>query len=423
MLATPVATPRNSALPTSLDGTRLPWLDVLRGVAVVLVLFHHLGLGAPTGENYFYRGLYALQSSGWCGVDIFFILSGFLVSGILFRQYLKTGKIRPGQFLVRRGFKIYPAFWLMIIATLVTRQIMQPQAALRQIIVELLFLQNYFRGVWTHTWSLAVEEHCYLGLCLLLSVFVRWNSKSRNPFAVLPVFVLLLSLIVFAVRMVTAQHVDPTRIFLLHVFPTHLRCDTFFLGVLLGYWFHFSEGKFFKLCERQRSFCLVVGVVCLLPVLFFKFKQDRIVWTLLFSTNAVGGALLVMWALGSRRAPGRIWSLVATIGKHSYSIYLWHVLFGIKLLVWAFLSWKVPGRLYTFVPLYFIVSIGTGMLMSYLIERPSLYLRELWFPESGRSHETVTGVETEMALGSEHSAPTPIPEQASRDPRLASASN
>ena len=55
---------------------------------------------------------------GWVGVDLFFVLSGFLVSGLLFQEYQRHGKIRVGRFLIRRGFKIYPSFYVFIAAVI-----------------------------------------------------------------------------------------------------------------------------------------------------------------------------------------------------------------------------------------------------------------------------------------------------------------
>jgi peptidoglycan/LPS O-acetylase OafA/YrhL len=364
-----------------LDRVRLPWLDVLRGVSISLVLCNHLALPKPVSDNQYYRCLYSLGLAGWVGVDVFFVLSGFLVSGILFRQFRQTGNIHPVQFLIRRGFKIYPAFWVMLGVTLATIAFRRESVSLQKILVEVLFLQNYFPGVWMHTWSLAVEEHCYLGLSLLLTLLCRSSPNRRNPFWSLPAIVGIAAVGALALRLINTQVEDPRHIFMNHVFPTHYRYDTFLCGVLVGYWFHFSNGDYFLgRCERFRWICLAGGIVCLSPVLFWNFTSDRIVWTFLFSSNALGGSLLLIWGLGTRSKPGKLLGCIATIGRHSYSIYLWHVLIGSYFLLWAFIKYKVPGHLWTFVPLYFAVSIGAGMLMSILVERPSLYLRERWCP-------------------------------------------
>ena len=78
---------------------RLQEIDFLRGLAILIVLFRHHWLTSFT------------FNFGWAGVDLFFVLSGFLVSGLLFSEYKKFGDLKPFRFLVRRGFKIYPMFF------------------------------------------------------------------------------------------------------------------------------------------------------------------------------------------------------------------------------------------------------------------------------------------------------------------------
>src|SRR5437762_8327462 len=86
---------------------RLRQLDFLRGIAVLLVLFRHDAL-----TEFLYK-------IGWVGVDLFFVLSGFLVSGLLFSEFIKYGNIKPGLFLIRRGFKIYPLFYTFLLVTVI----------------------------------------------------------------------------------------------------------------------------------------------------------------------------------------------------------------------------------------------------------------------------------------------------------------
>lgn len=87
---------------------RLKHLDFLRGIAVLLVLFRHYALSI------------VLFNIGWIGVDLFFVLSGFLVSGLLFKEYIKYGNIKPILFLIRRGLKIYPLFYFALILSLIS---------------------------------------------------------------------------------------------------------------------------------------------------------------------------------------------------------------------------------------------------------------------------------------------------------------
>src|SRR5215471_16328047 len=84
-------------------------LDALRGIAVILVILCHysqaLGLGS------------AILEVGGCGVDLFFVLSGFLISGLLFAEFEKTRDINVKRFLIRRAFKIYPPFYSLLAVT------------------------------------------------------------------------------------------------------------------------------------------------------------------------------------------------------------------------------------------------------------------------------------------------------------------
>jgi len=81
-------------------------LDVLRGIAILLVLGRHF--------NYFPLW----RQAGWIGVDLFIVLSGFLISGLLFQEYKNTGKLDVRRFILRRGLKIWPSYYLLILATM-----------------------------------------------------------------------------------------------------------------------------------------------------------------------------------------------------------------------------------------------------------------------------------------------------------------
>src|SRR5216683_4653272 len=135
-------------------------LDLLRALAVLLVLGRH----TPPPEPGVLAPLRVLgkiwYESGWIGVDLFFVLSGFLVSGLFFSEFRRHGDVRVWRFLVRRGFKIYPPFYAMLLATLIYYHF--PGGKVGELLRnEAIFLQNYWGGIWNHTWSLDTEEHFY----------------------------------------------------------------------------------------------------------------------------------------------------------------------------------------------------------------------------------------------------------------------
>src|SRR5215469_12989174 len=118
-------------------------IDVLRALAVTLVFGAHL-FPCPSETNQtlaFLTG--AWGKVGWVGVDLFFVLSGFLVSGLLYREHQKYGQISASGFLIRRGLKIYPAFWLMIGVSIAVFAFSRGLPHIKSILSELLFLQNY----------------------------------------------------------------------------------------------------------------------------------------------------------------------------------------------------------------------------------------------------------------------------------------
>ena len=88
---------------------RIKRLDILRCAAVLLVLFHHTAV------------LPSISQMGFVGVDLFFVLSGFLISGLLYKEYHKRGSISFPRFFIRRGLKIYPAFYVMLLVTFIVQ--------------------------------------------------------------------------------------------------------------------------------------------------------------------------------------------------------------------------------------------------------------------------------------------------------------
>ena len=126
------------------------------------------------------------------GVDLFFVLSGFLISRLLFAEYKSTRALSLKRFWIRRGFKIYPAFYAFLIVTTVF--VLAERFPMKLFFGEIFFLQNYLPHIFTHTWSLAVEEHFYIALPLLLLLLIRLSLNSENPFRALPLISVIFSI-------------------------------------------------------------------------------------------------------------------------------------------------------------------------------------------------------------------------------------
>ncbi len=215
---------------------RIKGLDFLRGIAIIGVLFRHIEFD------------FFLAGPGGYGVDLFFVLSGFLVSGLLFSEYKRRGEVNIRRFLIRRGFKIYPAFYFFILSSIsIFTYGFGASFPVTAILSEVFFLQSYFPAMWSHTWSLAVEEHFYfiLAFFIFLSVKFRWITKGQ----IVPLVLACAIIISFAFRLIYVLLVyNETRE---AFFYTHLRIDGLFTGALLGYICHFRPVSIEKFYRRK----------------------------------------------------------------------------------------------------------------------------------------------------------------------------
>jgi peptidoglycan/LPS O-acetylase OafA/YrhL len=334
--------------PKDLRASRILELDVLRGVAILLVLGTHV----PA---------YALWAKvGWLGVDLFFVLSGFLISNLLFGEYRQSGSISLGRFLLRRGLKIYPSFYCLYFAT-VAYGLCWNQAFRWQIRVgEMFFVQNYLGGMWGHTWSLV--------------------GRKANPFLSIPYVFLLVAAGCLAGRLATAAYF-PGFSHLLHFEPSHLRIDSLMFGVLLSYYHNFHASPLRQLAGRLRSVVFVLGILAILPSIVLE-PNNPFVYTVGFTLTYLGFGsvlLLAIYPEAKRSTPGRGQRAIAWIGFYSYSIYLWHVrLAMIFAAIYGRLMLPVSG--YVLHAVYFFSCIAVGAALSKLVEIPALRLRERLAP-------------------------------------------
>jgi peptidoglycan/LPS O-acetylase OafA/YrhL len=354
------------------SASRLLALDILRVVAILLVLGYHFQvppnwLSVPTWI------LKIWETGGWIGVDLFFVLSGFLVSGLLFREYQKYGQIILKRFFIRRGLKIYPAFYVFLAFTLVFRVATHNPPPFSGVLSEIFFLQSYVEGLWNHTWSLAVEEHFYILLPLLLVLLIRYNKNKIDPFKPLLPIVVIAALLLLSARIIHAK--GNLYHYLTCLFPTHLRLDSLFFGVLISYSYHFHRKWFEATFFPMRRFLIGIGVALLIPFFMIPLGPAPFVYTFGFTLLYLGSGCLLVGLLLSTIPINGITRSLGLIGSHSYSIYLWHMA------VLHFISKiGILTRLQLSFIVYLLTSIFVGIVMARLIEYPVLGLRDRWYP-------------------------------------------
>lgn len=360
-------------------------LDILRLVAVVLVLGRHMPSHPDTWPSFLTSLFLVWQRGGWVGVDLFFVLSGFLVSGLLFAEYKSRGHFSIIRFYTRRAWKIYPSFLVLIAATVAVRLVASTHSLPpgRQLAAELLFLQSYLPGLWGHTWSLAVEEHFYLLLPLVLTVVLKMNRGSASPLRpVLPI-VMCVAILALILRLLNWSN-RPAYSHLTHAFASHLRLDSLGAGVAVSYAYHFHASRFVDLLSPWRRHLLAAGVLLLTPAFAFTLETTPFIFTIGLTQFYVGSAMLMVGTLLSSVSRGPFTLLLARLGADSYSIYLWHA----PVLGWGVLLaeriWGTPLSFGVRAMIYGVGSIALGLAMAKIVERPALRLRDQWFPPHGR---------------------------------------
>lgn len=346
-----------------------PALDGVRGIAIVLVVVYHLG------QLLWLDARAWLLPGGFVGVDLFFALSGFLITALLLGELDRRGRIRVGTFIWRRILRLTPALAVALAALLVAALFSwvphDPLVQAKKTAWTLLYLhiwtpQDHFPGPELgQTWSLAVEMHFYVLWSVTVAAVAMLTSRRTR--------VVLLALAVAAVLGVIATRalrlLDDQPPLLL--FPnTPNRIDGPFVGVIGG--IAYASGW---LDRVRRPWPVVLGAVGFVGLAGIVATGDPLDdWYYLggFTLAAVFGTCVV---LGAALDDGPLtralsWPPLTALGRASYSLFLWHMPVFIVLQREA-TTWPIPLR--ALVAILITAALATA---SYLwVERPIQRLR------------------------------------------------
>jgi len=213
-----------------------------------------------------------------------------------------------------------------------------------------------------HTWSLAVEEHFYLALPLVLLAL----AKVRKDFRLVPAVSIVVSVLCLYLR---SQ--QPLSVWANILFPTHLRIDALMAGVALGYFSRFDRERF--VAFGRSPLVLLAGVV----VVSMGWVPAPIIGLTFFY---LGFSLIVIWAAGRPQSKNPAIRALALLGKYSYSVYLWQQPF--------MLEYGERERSAGWWLLTVSAIVATGVVMAKLVEFPVLRLRDRWLPSCASHVET-----------------------------------
>lgn len=297
-------------------------IEGIRGVALLMVLIFHSGVPGFEG--------------GFIGLDVFFVLSGFLITGQLIAEIDKTGRVRLGAFYARRARRIIPAAAVVLIATAIAGYFLLPALRSYRLTADLLSSALYYAN-WhfigqgndylaltygesaaQHFWSLSVEEQFYLVWPLLL-VFgaLLARAGARNRLFLIALVLGIVTVASFAVSAYLAN-ADPGVAYM----GTHSRAWQFGVGGLLA----LGAASVADFLTRHRWLAHLIGLVGLagmfLPLLWIDRSTPYPGIAALPST--IGGVALVM--AGPASLVGRTMSFAPfrLVGRWSYAWYLWH---------------------------------------------------------------------------------------------------
>lgn len=291
-----------------MNADRNAWLDSLRAFAIIAVVTCHAAAGFCNATGHPRTGIYAALGLGGHGVDLFFVLSGWLLGGVLFREIQRTQTICLRRFWMRRWLRTLPAYYAVLGLTLGQR-VFQGSSVLSDLWYA-VFAQTYafselpFFGI---SWSLCVEEHFYLLIAPLLLLGCRRN-------ALITLMLIVLIAVPACMRWSGLQT---------NVSQTHLRIDQCATGVLLA---HLAIAYPIAFGRLKALLPMLIPCTIILLLGMFVAKCFNIVFELpLLAYAGLSGILVVLSQTNDHWKSSATHPILRYVAIRSYSIYLVHI--------------------------------------------------------------------------------------------------
>jgi peptidoglycan/LPS O-acetylase OafA/YrhL len=362
----------NTASPATAHGesTHWPALDGLRAIAVLLVLYNHAPQLLWNVEG---NGWWHASRGAWLGVDLFFVLSGFLITSILLHSRGRPGAFR--RFWLRRALRIFPLAYaylaaLALVALLPGFPLLRDPSAFTWAALYLLNFHIALHG-WPAPeygllWSLAVEEHFYLAW-----PFVALCARPRAVVA-LPVAAIAAAPLL---RLWELPHLGPVGVYV----ATHCRLDTLAFGALLAVGWHGAARERLRSIAAWLALPSVAWIAWVLGAPMSAVAANAPEWFQAFGYTAVAAAFAVWCTLALEPGPllRRVLcsALLRRIGRISYGVYVWHVLTA-SLMRHAFQHFRLAPNDLVLLGAWLAVLFATASISYRWFEAPLLRLKD-----------------------------------------------
>lgn len=359
--------------------SKLYGLDHLRALAILLVLIFHyqLWFPHPAWTSWF-------MQLGWTGVDLFFVLSGFLISSQLFSQIKKGNQISIKEFYIKRFFRIIPIYFF-VVAIYFLFPFFREKEALPPLWKFLTFTQNFGTdtskfGTFSHVWSLCVEEHFYLFFPFILIFLLRKNLFAKSYWILIVLFLLGFALRFFLWNTYLASYgiAEQPKDYWVKIMytPTYNRLDGLLVGVAIAALYHFLPNVWNKISKFGNH--LIITGILLMAAAYFSCTTQKAFSTSIFGFPiiAIAYGFMVTGAISPvsflYKWQSKTTTLIATL---SYGIYLTHKSI-IHVVQEIFSKWgiEISGNLIFLVSL--VLCLLVALLLHLTIEKPFMKMRD-----------------------------------------------
>jgi peptidoglycan/LPS O-acetylase OafA/YrhL len=357
------------------SSAREPGLDLMRAIAILWVMLWHmhwlLHPSLLTGPGRY----------GWMGVDVFFVLSGYLIGSQLLRPYTRGSQPSLGSFYLRRAFRVLPAYLAVLLLYFAVPGFREAPG-LSPAWQFLTFTENFridyaHDQAFSHVWSLCVEEHFYLVLPLLVLLLMRRPSFRKTLGVISGIFCFGIAIrayiYLYQVRPLADDGFALAYLEKIY-YPTHTRLDGLLVGVALAAIKTFRPEWWQRALSHGYALLFSGLALCAWAMWLFRHRYGPSGTLLGFPLMAIGLGLLIASSMAPSSPLSKVrgFGLIATL---AYSLYLTHKEI-VHLDQVFFLRYVEPGGWMAFL-IYFATSFLAATVLYLAIERPFLRLREM----------------------------------------------